>query len=335
MSRAVYLYQDYTNDDDFVNFTSDKAIDFKSWLRKRKFKGKEIAMNSYRTYLIHLRNFFTWLCTQSGYKSKINLASIEYLKVSKKESRLAAQSTIRRFPMKEYIKELITSIEDEDEIGMRNRALISFTFLTGMRDSAIISLPIRCVNIEKMYVVQNPNYGVKVKFNKIIYSKIFPFDDDLIKIFIEWIEYLKKKGFSPDDPLFPRAKIKHGNESLSFETPTEVEPKFWVSTDSLRRIFKEQAKKINKESYPPHTFRHSAIFYALRYAKDGEEIKAVSQNFGHEDIGTTLSVYAKLNPEHLLDVLARMEFKKSDGSEEQRILEIMKKLFKDKFNSDG
>jgi integrase len=326
MERAIHLYQDFTEDEDFNRFNSDRAVNFKSFLKQKKYRGKAMAPNSYRTYLIHLRSFFTWLCTQPGYKSRIKIDSLEYLTVSKKESRLAVQKTIKNFPMLEYIKEIADSVDITTEVGLRNRALISFTFLTGMRDGAIISLPIMSINEDGLYVIQNPMYGVKTKFGKTIYSKIFKFDPDLIRYFLDWLKHLKKKGFSNNDPLFPRSKLKKEGNNLSFQEATEVEPVYWESTASLRKIFKDQCELINKEYYSPHKYRDSAIYYALKSARTGEEIKAVSQNSGHENVAMTMTVYAQLTPEHQLQVLDELDNRTENLSTEEQIMKMLKEI---------
>jgi len=59
--RAIYLYEDFTKGENFSNFNSDQAIKFKQWLRNRTHNGKNIAVHSIHTYLIHLRSFFQWL----------------------------------------------------------------------------------------------------------------------------------------------------------------------------------------------------------------------------------------------------------------------------------
>lgn len=309
--RSIALYEDCRKDESYALFNRDRALEYKETLRKKRHNGKTISQNSIRTYLIHLKSFFEWLGTQPGYK-KITPDSLEYLKVSKKESRLAAQRTIRKYPLMEYISKLVLSIDVESEVDQRDQALISFCFLTGMRDSALTSLPLGNIDEKKLYVFQNPHNGVKTKFSKIIYSKIFRFDEELLSIVIDWINTLKSKGYSIHDPLFPRSKSVQISEGYSFKEATEVEPRFWTTSNSIRNIFKQRAEKANLQYFPPHTFRHAAIYYALKFACNGEEIKAISQNFGHEDISTTLSTYAQYSPDHLFEVLDKMEFNENE-----------------------
>lgn len=326
MLRAVHLYEEYTENKDFSTFNKDKAIKFKKWLKNKENKGRSLAFNSYRTYLIHLKRFFEWLLTQSGYKSKINAANVEYLKINRRESRIAAQKHIRKFPLIDYITSLANSIEGKTDVELRDRALISFTFLTGMRDSAIISLPMKAVDISKMFVIQDPELGVRTKFGKTIYSKIFHFDPGLVKHFVDYYRHLSSKGFSANNPVFPRSKIVQGTNSMSFVESTQIEPVFWESTTSIREIFKKYAQKMNLDYYPPHAFRHSAMYYALKLSRNGDEVKAISQNFGHEEISTTISVYAQYEPEDLLVVLSNLDYKEKQVITNEDLYKLVMEL---------
>ncbi len=326
MERAIHLYRESTNDEDFKFFTIEKAIEFKDFLKARKFRGKNLSTNTYRTYLIHLKKFFNWLSRQPGFKSRVRSDAIEYLTVSKKDNRIATQRTIKRFPTLEYMKELANSVDISTEVGLRNRALIAFAALTGMRDGAIISLPLKSIIEDGCYVIQDPKEGTDTKFGKTIYSKIFKFDSDLCRYFFEWFKYLKEKGFSDIDPLFPRSKIKKVEDNISFQESTEVEPVFWKNTESLRKIFRRQSKLIHKEYYSPHRFRDAVIYIAIKSCRNGEQIKAVSQNFGHEDVATIISVYAQLSPERQLAVLDQLDFSGEATLSEEEIWKRLRDL---------
>ncbi len=118
--------------------------------------------------------------------------------------------------------------------------------------------------------------------------------------------------------------------SYSFKESEDIEPVFWSTPNSMRKIFKRRAASANLPYYPPHTFRHSAVLYALRTAGNGEEVKAVSQNFGHEDLGTTLSIYANFSDDHLMNVLENMEKRKNIDLEDEVLLKRLTELIKNK-----
>lgn len=331
VEKAILIYEDFTNFADFSTYKLEKAIEFKKWLQKREVKNKRLSLTTYCSYLRYLRKFFLWLSWQTGYKSKITVDSVDYLKATDKEERMASQYNPRNFPSLEYVVKLTGSITIGSEIDQRDRAIISFALLSGMRDKAIVSLPLGCFDENKLTINQNPKLGVQTKFSKHIPTILFVFDEKLLSYVIEWIKYLKSKGYGSQDPLFPRAKADKGKDNLSFETASEVEPLFWQGTGRIREIFKSRSKEAGLPYYPPHTFRHLAVDLAFRHCKNGEEIKAISQNFGHEHIATTLSSYANYVPQRLSEIINNMDFsgKPRETFEEKievKLEEVLKKL---------
>ena len=288
IEKAILIYEDFTKQADLNTFNSNKAEDFKKWIKEREFRGKIISITTYHTYLRYLKKFFSWLSWQTGYKSKITPDIIRYLNISLKDERIATQNAPRNYPLLEYVIKLADSIKITSEIDLRDRALISFTLLSGMRDKAISTLPLGCFNEETFIISQNPKQGVQTKFSKYIQTTLFKFNDKLVQYVLDWTKHLREKGFGSQDPLFPRSKMKQSENALSFEESSEVEPIFWHNANRIREIFKTRCKNAVLPYFPPHTYRHLAVSLALKNCKNGEQIKAISQNFGHEHVVTTL-----------------------------------------------
>ncbi len=327
VEKAVLLYEDFVKHEDFRYFSPDKAVQFKEWLKKRQHRGKALALATYCSYLRYLRKFFSWLCWQPGYKSRITPDMVDYFKVSEKEERMAAQYSPRNFPPVEYVLQLIDSIKIDSEIDQRDQALIAFTLASGMRDTAIATLPVGCFNEATLRIDQNPLQGVLTKFSKHIPSTLFNFNDKLIDIVVDWVKYLRCKGFGSQDPLFPRSKILQGGDNLSFEASAEVEPVFWQGAGRIREIFKVRSKAAGLPYYPPHTFRHLAVDLALKNCRTGDQIKAVSQNFGHEHVGTTMASYANYMPDRLAEVIKTIDFSgRPKATMEEMMAELLQKV---------
>ncbi|TMA93745.1 MAG: hypothetical protein E6J74_17170 [Deltaproteobacteria bacterium] len=327
IENAILLWQEFSRDEDFVLYNADKGIDFKKWLSKRETHGKRLSLVTYHAYLRYLRKFFTWLVREPGYRNRIKSNAIDYLKITEREERMASQSVPRNYPSLEYVRQLVDSIAIRDEIDLRDRAMISFTLLTGMRDKAIASLPLGCFDDETLVIIQNPRQGVETKFAKLIPTMLFRFDEKMFGFIIEWSQHLKAKGFGSQDPLFPRAKLDQGNGNLSFQSPTEVEAKFWHGAGRIREIFKQRSQQAGLPYYPPHTFRHLAINLAVRACKNGEETKAVSQNFGHEFVATTFRAYGNYAPSQLTEIIKEMDFSgKQEPTVKDEIREIKELL---------
>ena len=269
---------------------------------------------------------------QPGYKSKFTFADTEYLHMTKKDRRVAGQSALRQFPSLEHILKLTGSIQITSEIDQRDRALIALTTMTGIRDTALATLPFNSFNDHDLTISQNPRNGVETKFSKNITTAILNFDNNLIEYFLAWVQTLKAKNWNAAAPLFPRSKLEQGEESILFAISTTVIPEFWSGADCVRAIFKKRAKTAGMPYYPPHCFKHFAIAHALLYCKSGEEIKALSQNFGHEHVATTFASYGTQPDNKFLNTLRKIDFsgtpQKSTDDKINELTNIMETIAK-------
>jgi integrase len=89
---------------------------------------------------------------------------------------------------------VIAAMPVETIIDRRNRALLAFAILTGMRDRAMVSLSIRHIDLSKSppLVRQEPD-RVDTKFSKSINTYFFPLGDDLHDVVIHWIGELRDR----------------------------------------------------------------------------------------------------------------------------------------------
>ena len=308
IEKAICMYEDFTDGADLAKFNQRSAVGFKHWLQQR-----QISITTQYHYLRHLKTFFTWLSGQPGYKSKIGIDDISYLSLDRKKVQEATASKRVDCPSLEYVRKLADSIEVRNEIDQRDRALVAFLLQSGMRDSAVSSLPLGCFDHESLRVSQEPSKGVDTKFGKRIVTTLFRFDNQLVDYVLEWADYLKtEKCFSSAAPLFPRSKVEHEEGGLNFHA-SEVEPVFWRSAGRIRQILKNRAAKSGLPYFNPHSFRHSAVQLAMKRCRTAEEMKAVSQNLGHEYVGTTLTSYGKVDDYRVADLIRAIDF--SSGSE--------------------
>lgn len=328
IQKSIYRYEEFSNFEDFALFSSDRAEKYRKWLENKPHNNKNgtISLTTVYHYLRHLKNFYIWLSSQPGYKSKITLTDVEYLKLDNKKSKIATAPKREKYPTLEQVRKVLASIEINNEIDLRDRALMAFTLISGARDTAIISLPVDCFEKDELLVTQDPKKGVKTKNNKTIYTYLYPFDQNAMAYFIDWYDYLlEEKLFSNTDPIFPRNKVVQGIDSKAFES-NEIEPVFWSNADRVREIFKRRFKEAGIEYFSPHTFRHLAINLATKRSRNAEELRAVSQNFGHEELGTTMATYGKLTPTRVGEVIASMSFEDNTEDVEMKEFEEFKRF---------
>lgn len=326
IERSILAYEDFTGQEGFGGFSQRKAIGFKKWLQEKCYQGKALSVTTIYHYLRHLKSFFGWLSGQPGFKSKIHFDSISYLSLEKKKTMEARATKQVKYPSLDYVIKLANSIEIKSVIDQRDRALICFLLLSGMRVRAVSTLPLGCFNKGTLTIDQDPKMGVETKFGKTIQTILFQFDDGLVKHLIDWAIYLEKiKLFSPADPLFPRSKIEQIENGLTFFSD-KVEPAFWKGTGSIRDILKSRSSQAGLEYFNPHSYRHAASHLAMKNRYDIEEIKAISQNLGHEFLGTTILTYGKLDTERAIELVKGLDFSgKLQGSNRDETIELIKK----------
>lgn len=313
---ALWDYEECSKDEDYRNFNSHKAKGFKNWLANKNRNGKPLSLRTQYNRLRHLRQFFVWLSGQNGYKSKIDVYDTEYLNLTKKQRKEATSPSYPEYPSLEEVKKMCSSIKVKNDIDRRDRALIAFTLLSGMRDDAIVSLSMGSFDPNKLTVSQDPSKGVRTKFSKHIDTTLFKFDETLLEYFLDWYKYLKEiKGYKGNDPIFPKSKLEQISKNNRTFSATTVEPKTWKSASAMRKIFKERAINAGVQYYSPHKFRHLAVRLSTDHCKSAEQLKAVSQNLGHEHVGTTLLTYGRIHVPQVRNIISDMDFRKTDDVE--------------------
>jgi len=143
------------------------AFKKKLYSQRNQRTGKPISIATIHTTVQHLKAFFRWLAFQAGFKSKIHVPDIEYFSLSDKQVTTAKAQQYKEPPTIEQVHHVILNMRGNSDIVRRNQALIAFTLLSGMRDSAIISLKMKHVDVVTGLIRQDPR-EVKTKFSKTI-----------------------------------------------------------------------------------------------------------------------------------------------------------------------
>lgn len=338
--KAIWLWQEFTNNDDFRYFNYTKAEEFKKWLKGKNKQGTKDSVSLSYCYdiLRYLKLFFVWLAQQTGYK-RINKTAIDYLNLTKGEVRIATQPKDQPFPTLEEVKKVIESITGKSEIEMRDKSLISLVFLTGARISAVASLPIRSFDREKLIIDQNPAFKVKTKNSKRIVSVFvsLPYKEPSV-YFLEWFDYLVNvRKFSPDDPIFPATKTENGTDNLGFYNTEKVGAIFWKSSAPARKIFEKRFVQADVKYYHPHTLRHLLVKEIAKLPLTEEQKKAISQNFGHENVGTTFGSYGynHIAEDRQIEIIQNVNFEGRQDKAEYALInkEELREMFKQAKNN--
>ncbi|WP_264878090.1 tyrosine-type recombinase/integrase [Vibrio agarivorans] len=318
--KAISRFEEYTKFKDFKQFSFQQAIGFKKHLlaSKNVTTGEPLSKATVHTTLRHLKVFFQWLALQSGYRSRITYSDTEYFNLSEKDARIATAKRKRPVPTIEQVEQVLEAMPSVTSVEMRDRALVAFTLLTGARDSAIASLKMKHIDLGEQSVYQDAR-EVNTKFSKTFATYFFPVGELPMQIFTDWVTYLTKElSFGPDDPLFPKTKVKN-SPSRKFEA-MGLQREHWSTAGPIRRIFKQSFKLADLPYYNPHSFRSTLARLGEQLCCKAEEFKAWSQNMGHEQVLTTFSSYGDV-PDYrqaeLLRKLAKPAENISSDMEEQ------------------
>lgn len=292
---AIWLWQNFTENKSFFLFKADDVTRFKDWIKsKKKANQQQVSLSYCYDMLRYLRVFFGWVADQKGGRLKIKRTDIEYLRLTKKENQIVLNPKSISCPSMQEVREVIESIDSNTEVGMRDRALLSLALLTGARIKALSTLTVQCFDEKNFTLYQDPKLGVETKFSKRIVSVLLPLSyTEPLDYFIKWVRYLKEqKNFEPADPLFPATKIMpEGSNLIGYHSDGDVSNRKWNTTGPARKIFETRFNDAGKPYYNPHSFRHLLVQEIMKMPLTEEEKKAVSQNFGHEHVGTTFGSY--------------------------------------------
>jgi site-specific recombinase XerD len=233
-AKALNRFEVYSKYRDFKTFHFKQAIAFKKHLAEQKGRqsGKKLSKATLHATLTQLKRFFKWLAREPGYKSRIQYSDAEYFNLSEKDTRIATAKRHQTAPTPEQIKHVIATMPSDSEIEKRNRGLVAFTLLTGARDSAIASMKLKHVDCITGCVFQDAR-EVQTKFSKTFNTFFFPVGEEINRIVLEWVAYLRnEKLWGNDDPLFPSTRIEVGI-SRQFEA-VGLERHHWSTATPIR-----------------------------------------------------------------------------------------------------
>ncbi len=290
-SRALQKFEAHTKFADFASFNKRQAKSFKESLLKTPNvrTSKPLAASSVHSTLRQIMKFLQWLSGEQGYRRFIKIRDVEYLNPSRKTLGEARARPKKQIPTFEQIRQCINSMPSNTDIELRNRALIAFVALTGIRVTAAAKLPLGLVDIEDRFVDQDPR-ATETKASKHIKTFFFPVGDDFERIFTDYVKHLRENlQYGDEAPLFPSTRMKL-NTIMQFE-PDGLVPEFWSDASPIRKIFQESFTAANLPYFNPHSFRNCLINYGQQHCDSVEAFKAWSQNIGHNKVLTSLDSY--------------------------------------------
>lgn len=294
---AIALFEASTGGKDFARFHIEQAKRFKRLQGEaiNRRTGKPVSKATVHSRLMALKAFFIWLAGQPGFRSRISYSDCEYFNPSANDARIASFRREVSGPSLDQIRHVLAQMPSGTGPEKRDRALVAFIALTGVRDSAAVSLRLGHVDMAARRVFQDAR-EVKTKNRKSMVTAFFPVGEDIEAIVSEWVAYLREEClFGDDDPLFPKTLV--GLDERGAFAADGLAREGWTTAEPVRKLFRRAFEGAGLRYHNPHSFRHTLARLGQDLCKTPEHWRAWSQNLGHEHIMTTWNSYGQL-PEH-------------------------------------
>ena len=222
-------------------------------------KRKNLSKQSIARKIIAIKDFHKYLSEENNIKNPA-----EMIDAPKTDKALPVVLTV------DEVEAMINSIDGDDPISLRNKAMIELLYGCGLRISELLSVKITDIHLKEAYLV------IIGKGNK---ERMVPVGEMAIlavRRYVDkcWLDLTPKNG----NLLFYNYQKKP------------------LSRQSVFKFIKKLAEDngITKE-ISPHTLRHS---YATHLLEGGTDLRVVQELLGHEDIATT-QIYTHIDKSKL------------------------------------
>jgi site-specific recombinase XerD len=233
VAAAIDSFAGSTRHADFRTFRPEQAMSYKERLAEQinPATAKPLAKATLHGRLSALKAFFEWLCREPGYR-RIRYSDAAYFNLTANEARIATAAREQKTPSLEQVLAVLEAMPADTIVQRRDRALIAFILLTGVRNNAAITLRLKHVDFARGQVSQDAR-EVRTKGAKTVESVFFPVGEVPHRIVGDWIaELTGTLLFGPDDALFPAARIGLDGEGRFLHPPHTVDSVYECSLAS-------------------------------------------------------------------------------------------------------
>jgi integrase len=311
VAKALSRFEAFTKWADFKRFQADQAVRFKKQLaaQRNERNGQQLSKATLHATLTALRRFFHWLAGQPGYKSRFSYSDSDYFNLAAKDVRVATARRPQRTASVQQIEHILRLMPTDTVQAHRDRALVAFILITGARDGAVASAKLKHVDLSEQLFFQDAR-EVRTKASKTISTYFFQVSDLAHTILVEWIARLRSELlWGEDDPLFPATQMGH-NAERQF-VPVGLKREHWSNATPIRKVFREAFERAGLPPCGPHSLRRTLAGEGERSCESPEELKAWSQNLGHEGVLTTLTSYGEVPLGRQAELIRRVGARRS------------------------
>lgn len=313
--HAIRAFEEFDGGKPFAGLTIDRVDAFRDHLVALSQRPDGIARSTLQHRAGHLREFIKWLVLQSGYKH-LDGGIADAMILKRKVVRQATQPETKPSATFEEVLEMLDRLPHNSLMEERDRALFAATYANGFRAKVQTNLKIGNVDLNTKRTNQN---GLRefAKNGKTYDAGPYAGFEPFLEVYLDWVRKLRDLGFSEEDAVFP-SNIDLVQKRLPLDASHATVPSM-RSEHAIRRVFREASATVSK-SYSPHSARRTITTCQIKICRTPAELRAVSQNLGHESLETTIKYYAKLSDTDRFQILEDMA---SHGQDDRGDFELM------------
>lgn len=303
IAKAIHRFESHTGFRSFKGFHREQAAAFKRHLAKQTNQrtDKPLSVSTQHATLAALRGFFLWLAGQPGFRRRLSYSDADYFNMSRGDTRIAHTQHESRVPSLEQVMLALNAMPEGTAIERRDKAVVAFILLTGARDGALVSLRLKHVDLTTELVSFDAR-EVRTKFSKSFPTWFFPVGSEPRRVMADWIAHLVEvEHWGPDDPLFPCTRMDLGPDRRYHAGGLKRAP--WQTATPVRTIFRAAFERVGLPYFSPHSLRKTLAVLGTGKCQNAEQLKAWSQNLGHESVLTTLTSYGAVSPARQADII--------------------------------
>jgi len=302
-AAALNRFDEWNGYKDFANFHIEQAVAFGRTLEHEinARTGEALSPATRRTILMPLRGFFIWLSDKPGYRSRLRIQDADYFSLSRHDEEIARHSEPRPVPTPEQARHALSQAPNTTAIEKRDKAIFALLILTAVRIGALVSLRIKHVDMQAKTLHQTGK-DVSTKYRKTFRTYFQPGYEEAEAALAEWLDYQRNILLRGDnDPLFPSTDMGLGEDG-GFQA-VGLTLSHWSDTDGPRKTVKAIWANAGIQYFHPHSFRNMHVTAAMRAGATAEQLYAIGQNIGHNNLATTIGSYGQLTDDRRRDLI--------------------------------
>jgi integrase len=281
---------------------------------------KELAPSMLRRICMGSRMFFLWAKQQFPHYSNVPDAWIQAIRPTKAlmQPKIGEHQFWKLEDVLKIARYPVDTLHDR-----RAQSAICFLYLSGMRISAFVTLPLNCVDIQNRRVEQNPDKGVMTKNQKAAITTLLPILE-LIHVAAEW-DALVRSSLPAATPWFVYIDNADRLKNPVGDVRKQVNGRRMAVVEGMKRL----CALAGVPYLSPHKLRHGHAIYGIKHARNMRELKAVSQNLMHSSISITDGIYGNLNNDDLAQTIASLVCNSEQLTDEviiRRVLDVLQSI---------